>query len=125
MVKGVGTDIVDVARIGAVLSRQGDAFVTRVLTSSEQQHYAASQQKSNFMAKRFAAKEAVAKALGTGIGNGVSFQDIVISNDDLGAPNVALAGGAAIRMSELGAEKVLISIADEKDYAVAYAVLTG
>lgn len=105
MVKGVGIDIVEVARIGAVLSRQGDAFVTRILTSSEQQHYAVRQQKSSFMAKRFAAKEAVAKALGTGIGNGVSFQDIVISNDNLGAPKVALAGAAEARMRELGAER--------------------
>lgn len=125
MVKGVGTDIVDVARISAVLSRQGDAFVTRVLAVSEQPAYHTSQQKPSFMAKRFAAKEAVAKALGTGIGNGVSFQDIVISHDTFGAPMVSLSGGAQTVMSQLGATRVFLSIADEKDYALAFATITA
>ena len=66
MVIGIGTDIVEIARIADVLDRQGDAFVQRILTHSEQKQYQASKQKAAFLAKRFAAKEAVAKALGTG-----------------------------------------------------------
>ena len=93
MVIGIGTDIVEIARIADVLDRQGDAFVQRILTHSEQKQYQASKQKAAFLAKRFAAKEAVAKALGTGIGSGVSFQDMTISNDEKGAPSVSLSAG--------------------------------
>ena len=76
------------------------------------------------MAKRFAAKEAVAKALGTGIGRGVSFQDILIVNNDAGAPRVELSGGALQVMQSLGGSRILLSLADEQQYALAYAVLT-
>ena len=124
MVVGIGTDIVEIARIAAILDRQGDALVKRILTVSEQFHYQASHQKPAFLAKRFAAKEAVAKALGTGIGSGISFQDMTISNDDKGAPSVTLSGGAAQVASEKSAQKVLLSIADEQKYAIAYALLS-
>ena len=114
MVIGIGTDIVEIARIADVLDRQGDAFVQRILTHSEQKQYQASKQKAAFLAKRFAAKEAVAKALGTGIGSGVSFQDMTISNDEKGAPSVSLSAGAAQVAAEKSAQKVLLSIADEQ-----------
>jgi phosphopantetheine--protein transferase-like protein len=77
------------------------------------------------LAKRFAAKEAIAKALGTGIGHGVSFQDMIITNNAKGAPEVVLSGGAARIMAEQGAHKVLLSLADERHYAIAYAILLG
>ena len=125
MVIGIGTDIVEIARIADVLDRQGDAFVQRILTHSEQKQYQASKQKAAFLAKRFAAKEAVAKALGTGIGHGVSFQDMSITNNAKGAPEVVLSGGAARIMAEQGAHKVLLSLADERHYAIAYAILLG
>ena len=125
MVIGIGTDIVEIARIAGVLDRQGDAFVKRILTVSEQGQYQISHQKAAFLAKRFAAKEAVAKALGTGIGHGVSFQDMTISNDEKGAPLVSLSAGAAQIASEKSVQKVLLSISDERKYAIAYALLSS
>ena len=125
MVIGIGTDIVEIGRISDVLNRQGDKFVERILTESEQEQYQHSHQKAAFLAKRFAAKEAVAKALGTGIGHGVSFQDMVITNDVKGAPQISVSGGAAKILAKKEGSVVLISIADERDYAIAYAVLSS
>ena len=123
MVIAIGTDIVEIARIAEVVERQGERFIDRILTASEKTLY--NQGKSvSFIAKRFAAKEAVAKALGTGIGRGVSFQDIVISNNAKGAPLVELSNGAADVMRELGGARMLLSLSDERHYALAYAVLT-
>ncbi|MCZ6829909.1 MAG: holo-ACP synthase [Gammaproteobacteria bacterium] len=110
-------------RIEAVLARQGERFVRRILTPVEQAEYAASARQNRLLATRFAAKEAVVKALGTGIGNGVSWQDITVEHDELGAPLVVLQGGAAARARQLGGTRVLLSLADEKDYIVAFAVL--
>jgi holo-[acyl-carrier protein] synthase len=119
----VGTDILRVARIDEVLARLGDRFVHRILTLQEQQEYHASKQPGRFLAKRFAAKEAIAKSLGTGIGRGVSWQDIQIEHDVQGAPLVRLSGGARWVADELGGMRVVLSVADEVDYVVAFAVL--
>ena len=100
MVVNIGTDIVEIARMTDILERQSDSFAKRVLTSNELQRYQASQNKAAYLAKRFAAKEAIAKALGTGIGHGVSFQDMNIINNAKGAPEVVLSGGAARVMAE-------------------------
>ena len=75
------------------------------------------------LAKRFAAKEAVAKALGTGIGRGVSWQDIRVDHDENGAPLVELSGGALEVASRRGGDTVALSISDEAEYVVAFAVL--
>lgn len=123
MIIAIGTDIVEIARIRQVLDRQGQRFVERILSPSELVQYQSKSQAAAFFAKRFAAKEAVAKALGTGIGHGVSFQDMVISNDEKGAPCVDLFGGAAEVMKSLGGKRVLLSLSDERDYAVAYVVI--
>ena len=120
----IGTDILKVARVGEVLSRVGERFVKRILTDVEQREYADSGQPSRLLAKRFAAKEAIAKALGTGIGNGVSWQDIQIEHDDKGAPLVRLSGGALQVAEARGGERVALSIADENEYVVAFAVLS-
>ncbi len=119
----VGTDIVQIARIEAVLSRQGSRFMCRILCPEEQAEYAASNIPERLLAKRFAAKEAIAKALGTGIGRGVSWQDMRIDHDLAGAPLVVLSGGAADVAAGRGATQVLLSLADEQDYVVAFAVL--
>lgn len=124
MVKGIGTDIVEVERITKVAERQGDKFIQRILTAAEQKEFVRLNHSMAFLAKRFAAKEAVAKALGTGIGHGVSFQDINVINNDKGAPSVVLFGGAAEELNRLGATDVLLSLADETHYAVAYAIVT-
>lgn len=123
MALAVGTDIVEIQRVAKVLSRQGDLFVRRILCEAEQAEYQRLNQSAAFLAKRFAAKEAVAKALGTGIGHGVSFQDIQVVNNEFGAPGVELYGGAAEVLKSMGGSKVLISLADEQQYAVAYVIL--
>ncbi len=123
MIIAIGTDIVEIARIAELLERQPERFVERVLCSAEREQYAARSHSVAFVATRFAAKEAIAKALGTGIGRGVSFQDMQITNDDKGAPHVTLTGGAAEVVQSRGGERVLISLADERDYAIAYATL--
>jgi holo-[acyl-carrier protein] synthase len=119
----VGTDILRVDRIDAVVARLGDRFVRRILTQSERQEYHASRQPARLLAKRFAAKEAVAKSLGTGIGRGVSWQDIQIEHDAAGAPQVRLLGGALQAALLRGGARVALSVADELDYVVAFAVL--
>lgn len=121
--KGIGTDIVAIARFAPLLARQGERFVERLLTASERELYQQRGAPESFLAKRFAAKEAVAKALGTGIGRGVSFQHIEILNTAAGLPQVTLHGGALAAAQALGGERVLLSIADERDYAIAYAAL--
>ena len=119
----VGTDILKFERIDSVLERLGDRFVERILTPEEREEYTASSRPVNLLAKRFAAKEAVAKSLGTGIGRGVSWQDIRISHDDNGAPLVTLTGGALDVAREKGGSRVALSLADEVDCVIAFAVL--
>lgn len=119
----MGTDILRVDRIDEVLSRLGDRFMRRILTEPEQEEYHRSKQPARLLAKRFAAKEAVAKSLGTGIGRGVSWQDIQIEHDTHGAPQVLLLGGARRAALERGGLRVELSLADEADYVVAFAVL--
>ena len=121
MTIAIGTDIVEIARIAEATSRQGSKFVQRILAGSEFVDYQARGETAAFLAKRFAAKEAIAKALGTGIGRGVSFQDIVITNNSQGAPEVQLSGGAADVLKARGGTRVLLSLSDEREYALAYA----
>ncbi len=121
----IGTDILQIDRIEEVVGRLGDRFVRRILTLQEQREYAVSKQANRLLAKRFAAKEAIAKALGTGIGRGVSWQDIQIEHDANGAPIVQLFGGAKRVALERGGTRVELSLADEMDYVVAFAVLAS
>ena len=124
MTIAVGTDIVDIKRIAETLERQGDKFVQRILTESEVSEYRARGNSVAFLAKRFAAKEAIAKALGTGIGHGISFQQMIVSNNVEGAPQVELQENAADRLKQLGGTRVLLSLSDEKNYALAYVAIT-
>lgn len=77
----IGTDLLDSTRIEKVMRRHGERFVQRILTANEQQIYQQRQQSVNFLAKQFAAKEALAKALGTGIAKGISFQQLEVLRD--------------------------------------------
>jgi len=124
MTIAIGTDIVEIKRIADALERQGDKFVQRILTESEIAEYRGRGNSVDFLAKRFAAKEAIAKALGTGIGRGISFQHMVISNNAEGTPLVELQENAAERLKQLGGNKVLLSLSDEKNYALAYVAIT-
>jgi holo-[acyl-carrier protein] synthase len=123
MTIAIGTDIIDIQRIADAIERQGDKFVQRILTQSEISEYQARGHSVSFLAKRFAAKEAIAKALGTGIGRGISFQHMIISNNAEGAPQVELQDNAAERLTQLGGSQVLLSLADEKHFALAYVIL--
>ena len=119
----IGTDILRIARVEEVVERLGNRFVSRILTPPEQEEYRVSQMPHRLLAKRFAAKEAIAKALGTGIGRGVSWQDITIGHDDNGAPLVFLTGGALTVATKRGGKRVELSLADESEYVVAFAIL--
>ena len=123
MTIAIGTDIVEIQRIANVLERQGDKFVQRILTESEIAEYQARGNSVAFLAKRFAAKEAIAKALGTGIGRGISFQHMIVSNNSDGAPQVELQANAAERLKQMGGSQVLLSLSDEKNYALAYVAI--
>lgn len=120
---GLGTDIVEIARIEVQLAKGSDRLAKRVLTSNELKIFNQSTQPARYLAKRFAAKEAAAKALGTGIGRGVSFQHIETSNNGDGAPLIEFSQGAQERLALLGGKLGHISIADEKHYATATVIL--
>jgi holo-[acyl-carrier protein] synthase len=120
---GIGTDIVQIARIKSTFEKQGVRFVTRLLTDEEQVVFKARHSPISFLANRFAAKEAISKALGTGIAGGVRFCDIEVLPNEHGAPTVYLMGAAKARLIEQGGQEVKVSISDERDYAVAFAVM--
>ncbi len=120
----IGTDILKLDRIDEVMERLGERFMRRILTEAEQLEFQASAQPNRLLGKRFAAKEAIAKALGTGIGRGVSWQDMQIEHDEHGAPLVRLSGGALEVATARGGSRMDLSLADETDYVVAFAVLS-
>ena len=122
MIVGIGTDIVQIERISASLDRLGDAFARRVLTDTEFNRFQDSKQPAAFLAKRFAAKEAASKALGTGIGK-VSFQHIEVSNDELGAPLLSFSGYGAELQQSKRITRLHLSLSDEKESAIAFVVL--
>ncbi|MCH8501760.1 MAG: holo-ACP synthase [Aliidiomarina sp.] len=121
---GVGTDIVEIARLRQALERQ-PALAQRLLTSREQALMLASKQPERYLAKRFAAKEAALKALGTGLQNGLSWQHIEISNDALGRPLLAFSENALALADSLGVTQAHVSLSDEVDYAQAFVILEG
>ncbi len=120
---GLGTDIAEIERLEKALSRNGDAFAKRILAESEYQIYLTLKQQGRFLAKRFAAKEAASKALGTGIAHGVTFHDFVISNDENGKPILMLENRAKDIADKRGVTHVHLSISDERHYAVATVVM--
>lgn len=120
---GIGTDIIEIDRVEAVWRRQGERFSQRILTPAEQTQCAAKGKPWRFLAKRFAAKEAIAKCFGTGIGTELSWQDMEIRSDESGAPLVVLNARATALATTRGASRVILSISDERAYAVAFAAL--
>lgn len=123
MIYGIGTDIVAVSRIEDSLSRFGEAFAQRVLTEREWLAFEQSQAKACFLAKRFAAKEAFAKALGTGIRGAATLQNIGVAHDDLGKPVLDLSAELQSLLDTHGIRAAHLSISDEKTLAVAFVVL--
>lgn len=123
MIVGMGTDIVEIARVEQSLARLGNKFAERILRPEELVIYRSAAQPERYLAKRYAAKEAAAKALGTGIGRGISFQHIAISNTDMGAPQLSFAGAAQTLCETRAIIATHISISDERHYAVATVIL--
>ena len=123
MIVGIGTDIVALERIEGLLQRREDAFARRVLHALELEQFQLSSQRTAFLAKRFAAKEAAAKALGTGIAQGLSWQHIRVGHDEWGAPSLHFTEAAAARAKSLGVVSTHLSLSDEQGYAVAFVVL--
>ncbi|WP_423185632.1 holo-ACP synthase [Alishewanella sp. d11] len=121
-IRGLGTDIIEIARIRHSLEKS-PRLVQRVLTPFEQAEYARHAQPERYFAKRFAAKEAAAKAFGTGIGSGISFQHFEITNDALGKPELRCSGYAAELATKMGVNAVWLSISDEQAYACATVIL--
>lgn len=123
MIFGVGTDIVEVGRIERSLLRFGDAFAARILHRQEWPGYRRSATPARFLAKRFAAKEAFAKAYGTGLRAPVSFHNIAIGHDALGKPVLEIAAELQRALDLSGVCRHHLSISDEKALAVAFVVL--
>lgn len=116
---GIGTDIVEIGRIEAVVSRSGDRLACRILSPDEWLQYQQHNQPVRFLAKRFAVKEAASKALGTGIRDGLAFAQFEVCNDALGKPSLRLFAQAAELASQLGVTDMYVTLADERHYACA------
>ncbi len=123
MIFGIGTDIVEVARIEASIAQFGDEFAKRILADDEFSMYLQSKIKARFLAKRFAAKEAFSKALGTGLRDPATFQNIAVAHDDLGKPMLVLASELQDFLQSRQITKMYISISDERNLATAFVVL--
>jgi holo-[acyl-carrier protein] synthase len=120
---GLGTDIAEITRVEKALDRTGLSFAERILTPTEMERFHLTKQQAKYLAKRFAAKEAASKALGTGIAQGISFQDFEITNDQLGKPTLRLSGKAKAFSLAMGCQSIHLSISDERHYAVATVIL--
>lgn len=123
MIFGIGTDIVRVERIQADLERFGERFAERILTAAEMQEFRGNASKANFLARRFAAKEAAVKAMGTGFSNGIQLHDIEVKHDPQGKPLLNFHGRAQQFLHEKRITVAHISLADEQDNAVAFVTL--
>ncbi|WP_026377503.1 holo-ACP synthase [Aestuariibacter salexigens] len=119
---GLGTDIVEIARFEGDQSRT-EKLARRVLTDNEYQRFLSHPHAHRYLAKRFAAKEAAVKALGSGIGNGVGWQQLEIQTLQSGAPTLLYEGEFARRCEALNVTSALLSIADEMHYAIATVML--
>jgi holo-[acyl-carrier protein] synthase len=123
MIFGIGTDIVDYARIKTMWGRYGDRLAARVLSERESPDYRASPDASRFLAKRFAAKEAFAKAVGSGLREPVSLCRISVTHDGLGKPVLQFDEALRGYLAQLGICAHHLSISDERDTIIAFVVL--
>jgi holo-[acyl-carrier protein] synthase len=123
MVVGVGTDLIEIARIEASIARFGDRFLARVFTPAEIAYCQRKKNSAESFAARFAAKEAGAKALGTGISQGVSWLELEVTREPSGKPGLALQGRAAARAAALGIRGISLSITHSRDTALAVVIM--
>lgn len=131
MILGIGNDMVDIRRIERSIARLGDRFIERIFTPAERDRAERRTERTRAAtyAKRFAAKEATAKALGTGIADGVFFRDMAVVNLATGQPGLALTGGAAVRLAAItpaGMRPALaLTMTDEYPYASAVVIISA
>ncbi len=127
MIVGLGSDLIDIRRIEKSLERYGDRFTQRLFTDVEQRKSNARHQRAASYAKRFAAKEACSKALGTGISHGVFWKDMGVINLPSGKPTMKLTGGAGIRLRAMmpqGHDPVVhLTITDDYPLAQAFVII--
>jgi holo-[acyl-carrier protein] synthase len=122
---GIGTDITECLRIARMIERHGELFINRVYTPDEITYCQSRRQSTQHFTGRWAAKEAILKALGTGWRRGISWRDMEIRNDASGKPVVAVRGGVKEIVEQLGATKLLVSISHCRTHATAYAIAVG
>ena len=129
MIIGLGSDIIAVRRIEETLARFGDRFIDRVFTKAEREKSEKRAARAASYAKRFAAKEACSKALGTGFRNGVYWRDMGVVNLPTGQPTLKLSGGAAQRLAEITppgmTAKIDLSLTDDHELAQAIVVISA
>jgi holo-[acyl-carrier protein] synthase len=123
MIFGVGTDLLEVARVERVWNRFGEHFATRVLLDEELELFAESKNRVRFLAMRFAAKEAIVKAMGTGFANGMWVRDVGTVPNELGQPQVIYSKRGAAMCARLGIGGGYLSLTDEAGLILAFAVL--
>jgi len=123
MIAGIGTDIVQIPRIEKVLAVYGERFISRILSENEKKKLMTLNKSSyaNFLAKRFAAKEAISKAFGIGIGAQFSFKDVSITNDELGKPCVQITPNSPLISTFLD---IHISLSDDYPISIAFVIIT-
>ncbi|MGH7193333.1 MAG: holo-ACP synthase [Candidatus Saccharimonadales bacterium] len=124
-VLGIGTDIIECLRIAQMIERHGELFINRVYTPYEISYCSSRKQATQHYAGRWAAKEAILKALGTGWRRGISWRDIEVRNDGQGKPVVGLRGGARDLVEQLGIREMLVSISHCRSHAMAHALAMG
>ncbi|MEA3209347.1 MAG: holo-[acyl-carrier protein] synthase [Chthoniobacter sp.] len=122
---GTGIDIVETARIADSIARHGERFLARIFTEGERQYCGSMRKPEGFYAARFAAKEAVSKAFGTGIGAQLGWLDIEVRRRASGEPFVVLHGEGAATARRLGISEVRLSLSHSEHYAVAHALTLG
>ena len=123
MIVGIGIDIVDIRRLRRALERQGDRFLMRVFTAAERDYCRAHRDAAPYFAARFAAKEALFKALGTGWAQGVTWHDAEVLRNEKGAPSLALSGRAEEISRSLGTQSVHVSLSHSEEAAIAIVIL--
>ena len=123
MIYGIGTDLVNIDRVKNILLKNRDGFIKRVLSEHEQALFTNKAESAAYCAKRFAAKEAFAKALGTGIGRVVSFQDLTVRNNENGKPHFIPSEKLRQHLVENNIKQAHLSISDESQNAIAFVVL--
>jgi holo-[acyl-carrier protein] synthase len=120
MIGGIGVDLVEVARLHSGLARFGERFAERILTAAELDEFRVSTRPAHFLAKRFAAKEALVKAVGTGFRSGLALRQIGVAHDPLGRPYFVLSPAAARVLAERGLSQSFLSLSDERSHALAF-----